>query len=73
MRLNTLVWLALWLALAARNAPAADSPPLVIESKISLREVHGRIDHHRGHEASQAAVRAASTTPASIWFIRPES
>jgi len=30
---------------AAGSARAADSPPLVIESKITLGEVHGRIDH----------------------------
>jgi hypothetical protein len=45
MRLNILVWFSLSLASAVGDARAADSPPLVIESKISLGEVHGRIDH----------------------------
>jgi DNA-binding beta-propeller fold protein YncE len=45
MRLNRLVWLSLGLALPVGNAPAADSPPLMIESKIGLGDIHGRIDH----------------------------
>ena len=44
MRLNILVWFSLWLATVG-NALAADAPPLAIESKIALGEVHGRIDH----------------------------
>jgi len=39
-----LVLFSLWLA-AVASVRAADSPALVIESKISLGEVHGRIDH----------------------------
>src|SRR5690348_16715479 len=44
MRLYALVSLSLWLA-AVGSARSADSPPLVIESKITFGEVHGRIDH----------------------------
>jgi DNA-binding beta-propeller fold protein YncE len=44
MRLNSLAWFSLWLTLVG-NAYAEDSPPLMIESKIGLGDVHGRIDH----------------------------
>jgi DNA-binding beta-propeller fold protein YncE len=44
MRLHVLVSLSLWLA-ALGNACAADAPPLVVETKITLEDVHGRIDH----------------------------
>jgi DNA-binding beta-propeller fold protein YncE len=35
----------LLLAIAMGTAIAADSPPLELETKIPLGEVHGRIDH----------------------------
>jgi len=44
MRVCVLVSFSLWLA-AVGSVGAAESPTLVIESKISLGEVHGRIDH----------------------------
>ena len=44
MRLCLLVSLSLWVV-AVGNARAADSPPLVVESKITLGAVRGRIDH----------------------------
>jgi len=44
MRLYVLVSFSLWLATVG-SARAADSPALAIESKITLGEVQGRIDH----------------------------
>ncbi len=44
MRHYVVVSLLLWVA-AVGTANAADSPPLVVESRIDLGEVHGRIDH----------------------------
>lgn len=44
LRIYVLVSLSLWLALTG-NADAAQSPALVVESRITLGEVHGRIDH----------------------------
>jgi DNA-binding beta-propeller fold protein YncE len=44
MRCYAVVSVSLWLALVG-SAHATDSPALAIESKISLGEVQGRIDH----------------------------
>lgn len=44
LRIYVLVSLSLGLALVG-NASAAQSTPLVVESRIALGEVHGRIDH----------------------------
>src|ERR1041385_5055786 len=44
MRHHTLVLLSLWLVVVG-NTRAADSPLLAVESKVTLGEVQGRIDH----------------------------
>jgi len=44
MRRYVLGPLSLWLAWVG-NSGAAELPPLVVESRINLGEVHGRIDH----------------------------